>query len=145
MNDSRRPLGYQNPRDGLALVLMIAVLSVGSACTTGSGTGPDAWSRDYVSTYERVFEAAIEALAETDFYLDTEDHERGRIIGRSSARRAELEATLIVDVQMKGDRIRVDVMAQSPELEDGRAPVQVSGIVRDFFHHLDARLEGRTD
>lgn len=120
---------------------MIAVV----ACTTGSGTSVDDWSRDYVSTYDRVFEAAIGALDGIGFYLESEDRQEGRIRARSSARRTKVEATLLVDVRNRGDRIRVVVMAQSPGLEEGRAPVQISGLVRDFFHGLDARLEGRID
>jgi len=145
MLDAKHPPGSRNRHQGPTIALVIAVLLLASACTTGSGTEPDEWFRDYVSTYERVFEAAISALDDSDFYLDTVDEERGRIRARSSARRADLEATLLVDIRQKGDRIRVDVLAQSSGLEEGRAPVQVSGVVRDFFHHLDARLEGRTN
>jgi hypothetical protein len=121
------------------------VLTAAAACTTGSGPSGDDWSRDYVSTFDRVYEAAVESLDGIGFYLESEDQEEGRIRARSSARRAGLDATLLVDVRHRGDRIRVDVMAQSPGLEEGRAPVQVSGLVRDFFHGLDARLEGRVD
>jgi hypothetical protein len=117
----------------------------GAACTTGSGTTGDEWSRDYVTTQGRAYEAAAEALGDIDFYLENEEPDQGRIRARSSARRSGVEATLLVTIREKGDRIRVDVMAQSPGLEEGRAPAQVSGIVRDFFHRLDARLEGRTD
>ena len=122
----------------------VAVLAA-VACTTGSGSSVDDWSRDYVSTFDRVWEAAVASLDEIGFYLESEDREEGRIRARSSARRTNLEATLLVDVRDRGGRIRVDVMAQSPGLEEGRAPVQVSGLVRDFFHGLDSRLEGRVD
>ena len=121
------------------------VMVAAAACATGSGTSVDDWSRDYVSTFDRVYEAAIGSLDEIGFYLESEDREEGRIRARSSARRTNVEAALLVDVRLRGDRIRVDVMAQSPGLEEGRAPVQVSGLVRDFFHGLDARLEGRVD
>jgi hypothetical protein len=124
----------------VALALLAAV-----ACSTGSGGGSGDWSRDYVATEERVHEAVIAAIDEIDFYLVDEDMERGRIRARSSARRADLEATMIVDLRTLTDRVRVDVMIQSSDLEVGRAPVQVSGVVRDFFTHLDARLEGRVD
>lgn len=134
---------------GLPTIRRLTVVSIvmvaAAACATGSGTSVDDWSRDYVSTFERVFEAAIESLDEIGFYLESEDREQGRIRARSSARRTSVEATLLVDVRLRGDRIRVDVMAQSPGLEEGRAPVQVSGLVRDFFRGLDARLEGRVD
>lgn len=127
----------------LAFVSVAVLAAV--ACTTGSVSSVDDWSRDYVSTFDRVWEAAVASLDEIGFYLESEDREEGRIRARSSARRTNLEATLLVDVRDRGDRIRVDVMAQSPGLEEGRAPVQVSGLVRDFFHGLDARLEGRVD
>lgn len=145
MSDSRRQPGSRNRHLRPAFAIVIALSLAGSACTTGSQAAADDWSRDYVSTYERVFEAVIRALEDSDFYLDSEDEERGRIRARSSARRSDLEATIVVDIRQKGDRIRVNVMAQSSGLEEGRAPVQMSGIVRDFFHSLDARLEGRTD
>jgi hypothetical protein len=127
----------------LILVWMVGMAAVG--CSTRSGTSVDEWSRDYVSSFDRVYEAAAGALEDSGFYIESEDRERGRIRARSSARRTDLETTLLVDVRQRGDRIRVDVMAQSPGLEEGRAPAQVSGLVRDFFHGLDARLEGRTD
>lgn len=145
MTDTSRAVGFRDLSSWRALVLMMIALTSCSACTTGSPTAGDSWSRDYVSTYERVFEAAVAALEEIDFYLDDEDWEKGRIRARSSARRAGPDATLFVDVRQKSDRIRVDVMAQSSSLEDGRAPAEVSGLVRDFFSGLDSRLEGRFD
>ena len=127
------------------IVLVVVVVLSGSACTTGSGSPGHDWFRDYVATEDRVFEATLAALEDTGFYLDTVDEGKRRIRARSSARRTDLETTLLVNVQPKTDRVRVSVMAQSPGLEEGRTTAPVSGIVRDFFNNLDARLEGRVD
>ena len=129
---SRHPFGFRKCHRPLVLILAFGFLAVGSACSTGSGTSSDEWSRDYVTTHDRAYEAAIDALGDIDFYLESEEPDRGRIRARSSARRGGLEVTLLVDIRESGDRTRVDVMAQSPGLEEGRAPVQVSGIVRDW-------------
>jgi hypothetical protein len=136
--------GLMSQRRRLETGLAVVILAV-AGCATGDGGAGGEWTRDYVSTPGRVFEASLDALEDIDFYVERSDADRGRIVARSSARRADLEASLFVDVRAKGDRTRVDVMAQSQGMEDGRSPVQVSGAVRDFFTSLDRRLEGRGD
>jgi hypothetical protein len=128
------------PRLGL-LCLVIAL----AGCTGATGGGGESWSRSYFASFDRVFEATLDALEASDFYLDTVDKERGRVRAASSARRPDLEAVLFVDVGQDGDRIRVDVMAQGPGADDGYGPGQLSTVVRSFLSELDARLEGRED
>jgi hypothetical protein len=141
---NRSPSCRWSRRTSLA-VLAIACATLGAGCSTATGAGVNEWSRDYAAPYERVFEAALDSLESIEFYLETVDEKKGRIRARSSARRADLEATLLVDVRSRGDRVRVDVMAQSAGLVDGRSPARVSGLVRDFLAALDGRLEGRID
>lgn len=140
-----QPEGPGNRYRAHLIVLVVVVAVSGPACTTASGNPGHEWIRDYVSTEDRVFEASLAALEDTGFYIDTVDEEKGAIRARSSARRTDLETTLLVDVELKNDRVRVSVMAQSPGLEEGRTTAPVSGIVRDFFSNLDTRLEGRVD
>ena len=127
-----------------ALLLLVALLASG-ACATGADSSAGDWSRSYISSYSRVFEAVLDALEASDFYLDTVDEERGRIRARSSAGRAGPETALLVDVREMSDRIRVDVMAQGVGGSDEQVPGQISVIVRDFLHRVDERLEGRVD
>jgi hypothetical protein len=122
-----------------ALVILLA------ACTGAGGGGGDAWSRSYVATYDRVFEATLDALEASGFYLDTVDQDRGRVRAESSAQRRDLEVSLFVDVRRRDDRVRVDVMAQGPGAEDGYGPGRLSTVVHSFLSELDARLEGRED
>jgi hypothetical protein len=132
-------------RIGYCRAVAISVLSLASAhlgCATGSGLPADDWSRLYVSTYERVFEAALDSLEGNDFYLDTVDEERGRIHAEASVRRGG-DVTLIVQVEERPSGIRVDVMARSPDARDGRKPDRMSAVVLEFLRDLDARLEGR--
>jgi hypothetical protein len=126
----------------LGLVLVVALATGG--CTAGVGRDPGDWSRSYVSTYDRVFEAALDSLEEIDFYLDTVEKDRGRIHAEASVRRGD-EVTLIVHVDERPSEVRVDVMARGIDAEDGMAPGRTSAVVFEFLRNLDERLEGRRD
>ena len=126
------------------LLLMVLAVSVAGGCLSGGGESVDDWSRSYLSTYDRVFEAALDAVEDSGFYLDTVDEERGRIRAEASARRGD-EMSLIIDVGQRADRIRVDVMAQGAAAQDGRGPGPIAPVVAEYLRNLDARLEGRLD
>jgi hypothetical protein len=142
LNGARTPRSHR-----LLLLLSVPVLiAADAACTTGADSyDGGSWSRSYLSAYGRVFEAVLDSLEAGGFYLDTIDENRGRVRAESSARRRDLEMTLFVDVEQRGDRIRVDVMAQGSGSENGYAPTQMSPAVYEFLRELDARLEGRKD
>ena len=123
----------------------VCAVTVLSACTGVGQGGGDSWSRSYLTTYDRVFEATLDALEASGFYLDTVDKERGKVRAESSARRPDLEASLFVDVSRRDDRIWVEVMARGPGTEDGYRPDRFSFVVHDFLSELDARLEGRVE
>jgi hypothetical protein len=125
--------------------LVIAAVSVVASCTAGSGVAVDDWSRSYRAGFDRVFEAVLDTLEESEYYLDTVDKESGRVRAESSARRRDLEVTLIVDVEEREGRVRVDVMARSSGGDQPEASGRMSGVVREFLSGLDSRLEGRVD
>lgn len=125
-----------------ASAILVAALAAGGCAS--SAPAEDDWSRSYVSSFERVFEAALASLEANDFYLDSVDAEGGRIRARSSARRGD-EVTLVVRVEERSPAVRVDVMAQGATAVDGRAPTSMSAAVDQFLNGLDDRLQGRSD
>lgn len=126
-----------------AVSALLVVIGSAAGCSTRGGA-PDDWSRSYLSTPERVFAAALDALEDSGFYLDEVDEASGRIRAESSVRRGD-EVTLFVDVAKRRDRIRVDVMASSASAREGAGPGPMTAVVREFLSALDARLEGRVD
>jgi len=137
---TRRPPAARRRRHRSAAVALLVVALGG--CASAGGGGTDDWSRSYLSTRDRVFQAALDALEGEGFYLDAVDPGQGRVSASSSARRGD-DLTLIVEVGEHAGRIRVDVMARSQQLREGSRTVAVDAAVRDFFRRLDADLEGR--
>lgn len=126
----------------VSAAILIAGVAVG--CVGSGGVTGEDWSRTYLQPYDRVFEAVLDALEASGFYLDTVDEERGRVRAEPSTERDD-RVTLVVEVALRGDRVRVDALAQSPELADGFGSTLAGAAVRDFLRDLDARLGGRVD
>ena len=122
----------------------IVIAGVAAGCAGSGGVTGEDWSRNYLQPYDRVFEAVLDALEASGFSLDTVDEERGRVRAAPSAERDD-RVTLVVEVALRGERVRVDALAQSPELADGFGSNLATAAVRDFFRDLDARLGGRLD
>jgi hypothetical protein len=122
----------------------IVIAGVAAGCAGSGGVTGEDWSRTYLQPYDRVFEAVLDALEASGFYLDTVDEERGRVRAEPSTERDD-RVTLVVEVALRGDRVRVDALAQSPELADGFGSGLAAAAVRDFLRDLDARLGGRVD
>jgi hypothetical protein len=115
-----------------------------TACTSAPDAALDDWSRTYVADQDRVFEALLDALEDSGFLVEEVDRGRGRVAARASTRRGG-DTSLIVRVQQKVDRVRVDVMAGDPGAADGLGSRSMAPAVSEVLRELDARLEGRVN
>ena len=112
------------------------------SCTT-SGGGSDTWSRTYLAPRDKVVEAVVDVLEDSDYYVDA-DRERGRIVAEPPRSAGDL-AALVVNVRRKGDRILVDVLTRSEASYSRMTSRSTESAVLEFFHELGLRLEGRGD
>ena len=119
--------------------LMLFVVAA-AACTTSSDSS-DAWTRSYLAPRERVIEAVIDVLEGMDYMVDA-DRDKGRVTAEPSRSRSAASPTLVVHVEVKAGRVRVDVQTRSGASYSGVSSRASTAPVLEFFHELDLRLEG---
>lgn len=122
------------------LVAPVFFVLMAAACTTSTDSS-DAWTRSYFATRERVIEAVIEVLEEADYLVEA-DREKGRITAEPSRSRGAASPTLVVLIEVKAGRVRVDVQTRSGASYSGASSRASTAPVLEFFHELDLRLQG---
>jgi hypothetical protein len=122
------------------LVAPVFFVLMASACTTSTDSS-DAWTRSYIAPRERVIEAVIDVLEEADYLVEA-DREKGRITAEPSRSRGAASPTLVVLVEVKAGRVRVDVQTRSGASYSGESSRASTAPVLEFFHELDLRLQG---
>jgi len=110
-----------------------------AACTT-TGDSSSSWSRSYVAQKERVLDAVVEVLEDENYLVDVKDG-GGRVDAEPSRAGGPGRAILVVRVEEKNGRIRVDVQSRVGVDSTGRPGTQVEGQVLEFLHELDLRLK----
>jgi hypothetical protein len=120
-------------------VLGVACVLVVAACTTTDDSS-SSWSRSYVSQLDRVIEAATEVLEEENYLVDVKK-DGGRIDAEPSRSAGAGRANLVVRIEEKNGRIRVDVQSRSGMDPSGRPGSSAEAQVLEFLHQLDTRLK----
>jgi len=121
---------------GVAGVMMVA------ACTT-TGDSSSSWSRSYLASRDRVIDAVVDVL-EDEYYLVDVKRDAGRIDAEPTRQAgAGSRANLVVRVNERQGRIRVDVQTRSGVDSTGRPGSPVETQVLEFLHELDIKLKSR--
>ena len=120
------------------LALGAAAVVVIAACTT-TGDASSSWSRSYLAQRDRVVEAVVEVLEDEHYLVDVKK-DGGRIDAEPSRSSGQGRAILVVRVEEKNGRIRVDVQSRAGVDSSGRQGDQVEAQVLEFLHELDLRL-----
>ena len=132
--------GYDRPMTCRYLhALTLFALTV-AACTSSSDSS-DAWTRSYLAPRERVFEAVLDVLEGMDYLVDA-DRDKGRVTANPSRSRGATSPTLVVQVEVKAGRVRVDAQTRSGASYSGVSSRASTAPVLEFFHELDLRLQG---
>jgi hypothetical protein len=119
--------------------LVFAGLLVVVACTT-TGDSSDSWSRSYLAQRDRVIEAVVEVLEDENYLVDVKK-DGGRIEAEPSRSAGHGRANLVVSVEEKNGRIRVDVQSRAGVDSTGRQGSQVEAQILEFLHQLDLELK----
>ena len=119
---------------GVAGVLMVA------ACSTTTHDASSSWSRSYVALRDRVVEAAVEVLEDENYLVDVKK-DGGRIDAQPSRSVGAGRTNLVVRIEEKNGRIRVDVQTRSGMDSTGRPGSSAEAQVLEFLHELDVRLK----
>jgi len=125
-------------RSGIAVLTAGAAFLPLSACTSG-GDSSSSWSRSYLAQRDRVIDAVVDVLEDEDYLVDL-NRDAGRIDARPSRERTGRRTTLLVHVEEKKGRVRVDVQTRSQmdgDLSSGRLD---EAPVLEFLHELDVRM-----
>lgn len=123
-----------------AAVLAAAALAAG--CQTGPYGGASEWSRTYLQTEKRVWQALLDTLAEEGFHLDEVDREAGRVRAAGGHREPHREALLELRLRPVSEGIRVDVegrMGVDPAADFRR----LDRLVETVLDALDDKILGR--
>ena len=117
----------------------VAGVLVFAACTT-TGDSSSSWSRSYLAQRDRVIDAVVEVLEDEGYLVDVK-RDAGRIDAEPSRSGARGRANLVVRVEEKNGRIRVDVQSRAGVDSTGRQGSQVEAQILEFLHQLDLELK----
>jgi hypothetical protein len=132
-----RYVGHRAP----FIVLSAAVLAVASFGCASSGTVTEAdWSRSYASSWDRVWQALLDTLAEGDYVVESEDAERGRVRIVTGSDRSYRGTTLVVQLSQRGEMVIVSVQGGGGSVGGAADYQRIERIVLEFLHDLDATL-----
>ena len=118
-----------------------AALAILLASCASDGRLPDGWSRTYLASFDKVFDAVIDVLEEEDYLVD-DDREKGHISAEPSRSKGSGFAALEVVVSQTGARVRVDVLARTGAAYATMTSTPSEAAVLEFFHELEVRLRG---
>ncbi len=123
-----------------AFLLVPAALATG--CQTGLYGGTSEWSRTYLQTEERVWQALLDTLAEEGFHLDDLDRETGRVRATGGHPDAYREALLDVRLRPVSEGLRVDVEGRMG-LDPGAELYRLDRLIEAILTALDEKILGR--
>jgi uncharacterized lipoprotein len=118
-----------------------ALLLALAACSSGLGPSADDWTRSYEASYERVWTAVLQALADGGYFVEDGDRERGRIRALSSAERSYKEVGLDIRIVEREEQVRVDVQAGGGSIDSQRGFKRLETLVVEFLTDLDTKLD----
>ena len=127
-------------RRTMTFVVLFWGLQPLAACSSASTSSGDSWTAAYVATFEQVWTAVLDVLADTDYYVADSDRDKGRIRAESSARHQYQEVVLEVSLRERGEVIRVNVQARGGTIDSPAAFKRLEGAVKEFLAELDNRL-----
>ena len=113
-----------------------------AACGSGAPPGGRDWSRVYSRSFDRVWAAALQTLADAGYYVEDADRARGRIRALSKANRSFEEVALDVRFVERDEDVRVDVLARGGAVGARSAGFKrLDDLVVEFLTDLDSKLE----
>jgi hypothetical protein len=120
-------------------MLSCVLLLLAVACAGSRAPADRDWSRSYFKTYERVWDAAKQTLADQGYYVKDSDKDGGRIRALSEADRSFEELVLDIRIIERAEDVRVDVQVTGGGgTQSGFKRMQVT--VMEYLDDLDARL-----
>jgi hypothetical protein len=123
-------------------LLIVGLLVLVAGCSTSGTPTHEDWSRSYVRPFDRVWTESVEALDDLDFYLETEDRERGVIRAESRSKREYGAVVLDIRITSRGEVVLVDVKAAGGPMDSPALFARFDETVSEFLLELDARLRG---
>ena len=125
------------------IFLWLGALLFLSACTSG-GDSSSSWSRTYLAPLDAVIDAVVDVL-EDEHYLVDLNRDAGRIDAQPARGKTGRRVHLMVRVEEKKGRVRVDVQTRSQMDGDLRSGRLDEAPVLEFLHELDLQMQGNRD
>jgi hypothetical protein len=119
--------------------LLISTLVIATHSPAASSSGED-WSRSYLGSVDRVWQAVIEVLSEADYYIEKEDRKKGRIQAESPGRGFDA-IVLDIRIRIKKEKVRVEVQASGGGVRSPADFGRLDGAVEEFLRELDVELK----
>ncbi len=126
---------------GVAAVVFVMMILAGCASSPDS---TDSWSRSYLLPLDRVFDAAVDVLEDEGYLVDAE-RQAGRISAEPSRSRSQRGPTMVVRVEEKNGRARVDVQTRMGAERSTTTSSGDGAAVLEFLFELDQRLREPAD